>query len=83
MCLMAPALVVGVQRDACDVAWGDGVEHVSTLFLDGALLAPGDWVLVLGGNTVRRLDPDTAAAMRAALGISSDERTNKQTGGRS
>ena len=72
MCLMAPARVLRVEPDACEVATGQRVERISTLFADTSELATGDWVLVLGGNLVRRLDASQAAAMQAALAIASD-----------
>jgi hydrogenase maturation factor len=69
MCLMAPARVVGLERDACEVVVGARRERVSTLFIDTQGLAVGDWVLVIGGNVARRLHPDQAAAMSDAYGI--------------
>jgi hypothetical protein len=55
----------------CEVAWGDRTEWVATLFMDDRALAFGDWVLVVGGQMLKRLDADAATAMNAALGIAS------------
>jgi hydrogenase maturation factor len=55
----------------CVVAWGYRTAWVASLFMDDRALAFGDWVLVVGGQTLKRLDADAATAMNTALGIPS------------
>lgn len=71
MCLMAPVQVIRTADDSCEVAWAGHTEWISTLAVDGRRLAAGDWVLIVGGQAVKRLDADGAAAMSAALGVAS------------
>jgi hydrogenase assembly chaperone HypC/HupF len=65
MCLMAPARVVRVDGTLCDVELGGRVDQASMLLEPE--LEVGDWVLVTSGTVVRRLDPDQAAEMTAAI----------------
>jgi hydrogenase assembly chaperone HypC/HupF len=65
MCLMAPARVVRVDGMLCEVEVGGRVGEASTLLEPDVQV--GDWVLVTSGTVVRRLEPDQAAEMSAAL----------------
>lgn len=77
MCLMAPAQVVSVDGNACYISSGGRLERVSTLFADAHDLASGDWVLVVGGNVMKRLDATQAAAMSAALGVATNDSSRR------
>jgi hydrogenase assembly chaperone HypC/HupF len=65
MCLMAPARVISVDGSICQVELGGRIDPAS-MILEPALQV-GDWVLVNSGTVVRRLDPDQAEEMSAAL----------------
>jgi hydrogenase assembly chaperone HypC/HupF len=65
MCLMAPARVVSLDGTRCEVELGGRVDQASMLLEPD--LEVGDWVLVTSGTVVRRLDPDQAADMTAAI----------------
>jgi hydrogenase assembly chaperone HypC/HupF len=65
MCLMAPAQVVSVDGSICQVELGGRIDPASMILEPD--LQVGDWVLVNSGTVVRRLDPDQAEEMSAAL----------------
>lgn len=66
MCLNLPARVISVDGDWAEVEI-DGARHmVSTLAAPE--VRPGDWALLAAGTLVRRLQPEVAAEIRAALG---------------
>ena len=65
MCLMAPARVVSVDGSICQVELGGRIDPASMILEPD--LQVGDWVLVNSGTVVRRLDPDQAEEMSAAL----------------
>lgn len=65
MCLMAPARIEHVDGDHATARVGQRTISVSTLAVPG--IAPGAWALVAGGVIVRRIEPDRAAEIAAAL----------------
>jgi hydrogenase assembly chaperone HypC/HupF len=65
MCLMAPARVVSVDGSTCQVELGGRIDAASMILEPD--LQVGDWVLVNSGTVVRRLEPDQAEEMSAAL----------------
>ncbi len=67
MCLMAPARVVAVDGQVCEVEVGGRIDKAS-MMLEPDLLV-GDWVLVNSGTVVRKLDEEQAAEMTRAIGI--------------
>ena len=67
MCIMAPARVVAVDGQICEVETGGRVDKAS-MMLEPDLVV-GDWVLVNSGTVVRKLDEDQAAEMTQAFGI--------------
>jgi hydrogenase maturation factor len=64
---MAPARVVRVVGGDCEVELGARVERASLLLEPDVRV--DDWVLVLDGTVVRRLDPEQAAEMLAVIGL--------------
>jgi hydrogenase expression/formation protein HypC len=64
---MAPARVVAVDGQLCQVEIGGRVDTASMMLEPD--LAVGDWVLVNSGTVVRVLDDDQAAEMTSAFGI--------------
>lgn len=69
MCLMLPVKIAAIEGE-----WAvlDGTTPPRASLLLEPDAQPGDWVLVAGGSVVRRLDPDQAAEMAAALRIAND-----------
>ena len=67
MCIMAPARVISVDGQVCEVQTGAQVDKAS-MMLEPDLVV-GDWVLVNSGTVVRKLDEDQAAEMTRAVGI--------------
>jgi hydrogenase assembly chaperone HypC/HupF len=65
MCLMAPARVVSIDGSTCQVELGGRIDPASMILEPD--LQVGDWVLVNSGTVVRRLEPDQAEEMSAAL----------------
>lgn len=72
MCLMAPLRVLAVESGYCVVEMGGARDRVSTLLVDTEI-AVGDWVLVMGGAIMRRLEPDQASAMESAHRIATED----------
>jgi hydrogenase maturation factor len=72
MCLMAPARVVAVDGDRCEVRTGARLDQVSRLMAPEVRV--GDWVLISGGTIARRLDPDQAAEMSIAFEVATEDR---------
>ena len=67
MCIMAPAQVVSVDGQLCEVQTGDRIDKAS-MMLEPDLVV-GDWVLVNAGTVVRKLDADQAAEMAQAVAV--------------
>lgn len=67
MCIMAPAQVVSVDGQLCEVRTGDRIDKAS-MMLEPDLVV-GDWVLVNAGTVVRKLDEEQAAEMAQAVAI--------------
>lgn len=67
MCIMAPARVVAVDGQICEVETGGRVDKASMMLEPDLVI--GDWVLVNSGTVVRKLDEDQAAEMTRAFGI--------------
>ena len=65
MCIMAPARVVSVDGQVCEVQTGSRIDKAS-MMLEPDLVV-GDWVLVNSGTVVRRLDEEQAAEMTRAV----------------
>ena len=65
MCIMAPARVVSVDGEVCEVQTGSRVDKAS-MMLEPDLVV-GDWVLVNAGTVVRKLDEEQAAEMTRAV----------------
>lgn len=65
MCIMAPARVVSVDGQVCEVQTGSRIDKAS-MMLEPDLVV-GDWVLVNSGTVVRRLDEEQAAEMSRAV----------------
>jgi hydrogenase assembly chaperone HypC/HupF len=65
MCIMAPAKVVSVDGQLCEVQTGDRIDKAS-MMLEPDLVV-GDWVLVNAGTVVRKLDEEQAAEMTRAV----------------
>lgn len=72
MCLMAPLRVVAVESGYCVVETGGARDRASTLLAD-AEIAVGDWVLVMGGAVMRRLEPEQARAMESAYRVATED----------
>jgi hydrogenase assembly chaperone HypC/HupF len=64
---MAPARVVAVDGQICEVETGGRVDKASMMLEPDLVI--GDWVLVNSGTVVRKLDEDQAAEMTRAFGI--------------
>lgn len=67
MCLMAPARVVAIDGQVCEVQTGSRVDRASMILEPD--LQVGDWVLVNSGTVVRVLDEDQAAEMTRAVAV--------------
>ena len=67
MCIMAPAQVVSVDGQLCEVQTGDRIDKAS-MMLEPDLVV-GDWVLVNAGTVVRKLDEEQAAEMAQAVAV--------------
>jgi len=67
MCIMAPARVVSVDGQVCEVQTGSRIDKAS-MMLEPDLVV-GDWVLVNAGTVVRRLDEEQAAEMTQAVAL--------------
>jgi hydrogenase assembly chaperone HypC/HupF len=65
MCIAFPGVVVEVGSDGALVETEGRRRRASTLFLPG--IAVGDWVTVVGGTVVERLEPDEAAEIQKIL----------------
>ena len=74
MCLALPLRVVALHGDCADVRNGDRTLVISRAALPE--LAAGDWVIVLGGLAVRRIDIEAAEALTAAIRGTTSERTS-------
>ena len=74
MCIAFPGKVVDVGSDGAVVETEGRRRRASTLFLPG--IAIGDWVTVVAGTVVERLEPDRAAEiqkiLRAAIATTPD-----------
>jgi hydrogenase assembly chaperone HypC/HupF len=74
MCIGFPGMVVDVGLDGAVVETEGRRRRASTLFLPG--IAVGDWVTVVAGTVVERLEPDQAAEiqkiLRAAIATTPD-----------
>jgi hydrogenase assembly chaperone HypC/HupF len=74
MCIAFPGVVVEVGSDGALVETEGRRRRASTLFLPG--IAVGDWVTVVAGTVVERLEPDEAAEiqkiLRAAIATTPD-----------
>jgi hydrogenase assembly chaperone HypC/HupF len=64
---MAPARVVSVDGQVCEVQTGSRIDKAS-MMLEPDLVV-GDWVLVNAGTVVRKLDEDQAAEMARAVAV--------------
>jgi hydrogenase expression/formation protein HypC len=65
MCIAFPGLVVEVDDLEAVVETEGRRRRASTLFLTD--IAVGDWVTVVAGTIVERLDPDQAAEIQEIL----------------
>ena len=65
MCLSAPLMIEHVDGMRATARAGDRSLVVSAVSVPD--IRPGDWALVSGGAIVRRIDPDHAAEIVAAL----------------
>jgi hydrogenase assembly chaperone HypC/HupF len=74
MCIGFPGMVVDVDLDGAVVETEGRRRRASTLFLPG--ITVGDWVTVVAGTVVERLEPDQAAEiqqiLRAAIATTPD-----------
>jgi hydrogenase maturation factor len=65
MCLTAPVRIDRVEGALATAQIGHRAVTVSTAAVPD--IRPGEWALVAGGVIVRRIDPDRAAEIAAAL----------------
>jgi hydrogenase assembly chaperone HypC/HupF len=74
MCIAFPGIVVDVGSDGAVVETEGRRRRASTLFLPG--ITVGDWVTVVAGTVVERLEPEQAAEiqkiLRAAIATTPD-----------
>jgi hydrogenase assembly chaperone HypC/HupF len=81
MCIGFPGIVVAVDADGAVVETEGRCRRASTLFLPD--IAIGDWVTVVAGTVVERLEPDQAAdiqtLLRAAMTAALDPATEGAT----
>jgi hydrogenase assembly chaperone HypC/HupF len=71
MCIALPGLVVGLDTDLAVVDTDGRRLRVSTLVVPD--VAVGDWVTILGGTIVERLEPDEAAEIQRVLQAAQSE----------
>ena len=62
MCLGIPMQVISLDGAAARCAVNGAERVVSLLLLLDAAIAPGDWVLVAGGNALERMEEGEARA---------------------
>jgi hydrogenase assembly chaperone HypC/HupF len=67
MCVTAPGQVVALGAEGAEVEV-DGRRRAASTFLEPDIRV-GDWVIVVGGAILRRVDPTTAAQMAAARSL--------------
>jgi len=65
MCLTAPARVLALDTGAATVLLAGHERRASTLVVPE--VAVGDWVIVAAGTILKRIDPDEAAELAAAV----------------
>lgn len=71
MCLTAPVRVVAVDEGRAEVDLGGRRYAASTLLVPD--VRPGDWALLSAGVLVRRIEPELAAELAAAVSTVSGE----------
>jgi len=74
MCLTAPGRVIAVSEGLATVQLADA-RTVGASVLVEPDTRPGDWVIVAAGTILRRLDPDEATAIAAAVATASERPT--------